>query len=238
MLLELLFRIIFDLYTQKSFTNPGLLGNQTYFRQNFAKPIDKDHDKEAAKLLQKMIHPFLLRRTKEQVAKDLPEKIESIIYCDMLPHQRKMYTELKQQIRKDLLLLDESDGQLKFKVLDGLLRLRQLYNSPLLVNKDLKGKKAASIKIESLLYKLTEEIGNGNALVFSQFVQKLSLIRTELDKLGIPYAYLDGQTKDRKAVVKQFMEDDNCHIFLISLKAGNTGLNLTKAQYVFVVDPW
>ena len=228
----------FDLYTQASFANPGLLGNQAYFRQNFANPIDKNHDKEASDLLLKMIHPFILRRTKEQVAKDLPEKIESVIYCEMLPHQRKMYEELKEQIRNDLLELSEDDSQLKFKVLDGLLRLRQLCNSPALVDSKLRGKKADSIKIESLIYKLTEEIGEGNALVFSQFVQMLSLIRKELDDRGIPYRYLDGSTRNREAVVASYMEDDDCRIFLISLKAGNTGLNLTKAQYVFLVDPW
>ncbi len=228
----------FDLYTQASFANPGLLGNQTYFRQNFATPIDKNQDRDASELLQKMIHPFILRRTKEQVAKDLPDKVESIIYCELYPHQRKMYEELKEQIRRDLLQLSEDDSQLKFMVLDGLLRLRQLCNSPLLVDNKLKGKKAESIKIDSLIYKLTEEIGGGSALVFSQFVQMLSLIRKELDDKGIPYAYLDGSTNNREAVVKKYMEDDECKIFLISLKAGNTGLNLTKAQYVFLVDPW
>ena len=228
----------FDLYAQASFSNPGLLGNQSYFRQNFANPIDKDQDRDASDLLMKMIHPFILRRTKEQVAQDLPDKIESIIYCEMLPHQEKMYLELKEQIRKDLLLIDGNNSQMKFKVLDGLLRLRQLCNSPLLVDKKLKGKKAESIKIESLLYKLTEEIGDGNALVFSQFVQMLKLIKQELDDRNIPYAYLDGQTRNREVVVNAYMNDPNCRIFLISLKAGNTGLNLTKAQYVFLVDPW
>lgn len=228
----------FDLYAQVSFANPGLLGNQSYFKKNFAIPIDKHQDRYASDLLTKMIHPFILRRTKDQVAKDLPDKVESVIYCEMLPQQRKMYTELKEQIKSDLLSLDESDSQLKFKVLDGLLRLRQLCNSPLLLNKKLVGKKAESIKIESLMYKLTEEIGDGNALVFSQFVQMLELIRKELDAQGIPYAYLDGRTRKRQKVVDAYMNDAECRIFLISLKAGNTGLNLTKAQYVFLVDPW
>jgi len=228
----------FDLYAQVSFTNPGLLGNQSYFKQNFATPIDKNQNVEAAKLLQKMIHPFILRRTKEQVASDLPEKVESTIYCEMFSHQRKMYNELKEQIRRDLLSISEDDSKLKFKVLDGLLRLRQLCNSPRLVDNKLKGEKAQSTKIESLVQKLTEGIGNGNALVFSQFVQMLSLIREELDKRGIPYAYLDGTTRNREAVVEEYMENPKYRIFLISLKAGNTGLNLTKAQYVFLVDPW
>lgn len=228
----------FDLYAQASFVNPGLLGSQSYFRQNFATPIDKEGNNDASQLLLKMIHPFILRRTKDQVAQDLPDKVESTIVCEMLPHQRTMYDELKNQIRKDLLSLDDTDGQLKFKVLDGLLRLRQLCNSPLLVDKKLSGEQAKSVKIESLLYKLTEEIGDGNALVFSQFVQMLSLIRQELDARKIPYAYLDGSTSNREAVVKKFMEDEKCKIFLISIKAGNTGLNLTKAQYVFIVDPW
>ncbi len=228
----------FDLYAQATFTNPGLLGNQSFFRQNFAVPIDKEGDTAASDLLLKMITPFLLRRTKEQVAQDLPDKVESTMFCEMAPHQRKMYVELKEQIRRDILSLDEDDSQMKFKVLDGLLRLRQLCNAPLLVDKTLKGEKAKSVKIDTLISTLTDEIGDGNALVFSQFVQMLSLIRKELDERNISYAYLDGSTRDREAAVSQFMEDDSCKIFLISLKAGNTGLNLTKAQYVFIVDPW
>jgi len=229
----------FDLYAQMSFVNPGLLGNQTYFKLNFSNPIDKSGDPEATKLLTKMVHPFLLRRTKDQVAKDLPDKIESVIYCDMNPHQRQMYNELKEQIRQDLMSkINEEEGGLKFMVLDGLLRLRQLCNSPLLVDNNLTGSDAKSAKIDALVYSLSEEIGDGNALVFSQFVQTLSLIKKALDQKGIKYAYLDGQTKKRDQVVDSFMNDDECKVFLLSLKAGNTGLNLTKAQYVYIFDPW
>jgi len=228
----------FDLYAQASFGNPGLLGNQTYFKQNFSVPIDKERNLETSKLLVKLIHPFILRRTKEQVAKDLPDKTESVIYCDMYPHLRLMYNELKNQIRNDLLSMDEKEGKMKFMALDGLLKLRQLCNSPLLVDKKLKGQDARSIKIDTLIYSLTEEIGEGNAIVFSQFVQMLSLVRAELDRLGIPYAYLDGKTRNRADEVDKFMNTPDCKIFLLSLKAGNTGLNLTKAQYVFIIDPW
>jgi len=229
----------FDLYAQMSFVNPGLLGNQTYFKVNFSNPIDKAGDVEATKLLTKMVHPFLLRRTKDQVAKDLPDKIESVMYCEMHPHQRQMYNELKEQIRQDLMSkMNDEQGSLKFMVLDGLLRLRQLCNSPLLVDSNLKGSDAQSTKIDALVYSLSEEIGEGNALVFSQFVQTLSLIKKALDQKGIKYAYLDGQTKKRDEVVDSFMNDDDCKVFLLSLKAGNTGLNLTKAQYVYIFDPW
>lgn len=229
----------FDLYAQMSFVNPGLLGNQTYFKVNFSNPIDKAGDVEATKLLTKMVHPFLLRRTKDQVAQDLPDKTESVIYCEMYPKQRKMYDELKEQIRRDLMnKMNEDDGGLKFMVLDGLLRLRQLCNSPLLVDNNLGAEESRSAKIDALVYSLSEEIGDGNALVFSQFVQTLSLIKNALDLKGIKYAYLDGQTKKRDEVVDQFMNDSDCKVFLLSLKAGNTGLNLTKAQYVYIFDPW
>jgi len=229
----------FDLYAQMSFVNPGLLGNQTYFKINFSNPIDKAGDPEATKLLTKMVHPFLLRRTKDQVAKDLPDKVESVMYCEMHPHQRQMYDELKDQIRQDLMnKMNDEQGSLKFMVLDGLLRLRQLCNSPLLVDKNLTGSDANSSKIDALVYSLSEEIGDGNALVFSQFVQTLDLIKKALDQKGIKYAYLDGQTKKRDEVVDSFMNNDECKVFLLSLKAGNTGLNLTKAQYVYIFDPW
>ena len=229
----------FDLYAQMSFVNPGLLGNQTYFKTYFSNPIDKAGDAEATKLLTKMVHPFLLRRTKDQVAKDLPDKTESVIYCEMYPHQRQMYNELKEQIRRDLVnRIADDDSNLKFMVLDGLLRLRQLCNSPLLVDGGLNSEEARSAKIDALIYSLSEEIGEGNALVFSQFVQTLSLIKRALDLKGIKYAYLDGQTKKRDEVVDRFMNDEDCKVFLLSLKAGNTGLNLTKAQYVYIFDPW
>lgn len=230
----------FDLYAQLSFSSPGLLGSQLAFKKNFAVPIDNNRDQEAANLLRKMIHPFVLRRTKEQVAKELPEKTETVIYCEMGNSQRKLYENLKQKIKEDIETELEEKGfeKSRFKMLDGLLRLRQMCNSPLLLNQSFKGQNAQSVKIDILIQNLTEELDNHSALVFSQFVGFLSLVRHELDKLGIKYAYLDGSTTQRQAEVEKFMENEEVRIFLISIKAGNTGLNLTKADYVYILDPW
>ncbi len=229
-----------DLYAQLSFTSPGLLGTQNRFRQDFAVPIDNHGDTEAAELLRRLIHPFVLRRTKEQVAKDLPEKTESIIYCDMGTTQRKLYNKLKEQIKQDIEAEVEAKGvaKSKFKMLDGLLRLRQMCNSPLLLNDSFTGANADSVKINILLQNLTEELDHHSALVFSQFTSLLAIVRKELDKRGIKYAYLDGSTVKRQEEVDKFMNRDDIQIFLISIKAGNTGMNLTKADYVYILDPW
>ena len=231
----------FDLYAQLSFTSPGLLGTKTSFKNNFAIPIDNNGDVEAANLLRKLIHPFLLRRTKEQVAKDLPAKMESIIYCEMGNTQRKLYTSLKRKIKEDIEAAVEEKGiaKSKFQMLDGLLRLRQMCNSPLLVNPTFSGANADSVKIEVLLQHITEGIEQHHkALIFSQFVSLLSIVRAELDKRGIEYAYLDGSTQKRQKEVERFMNNEEIKVFLISLKAGNTGMNLTKADYVYILDPW
>ena len=230
----------FDLYAQFSFINPGIFGGQSHFKDRFSTPIDKEGDLEAAKQLKKIIHPFLLRRTKELVASDLPERSETVIYCDMGPEQKKMYEELKSKIANDIKVSvnDKGLAKSKFKILEGLLRLRQICNSPLLLNKTLSPAQSKSVKIETLVSILDSDLGHHNALVFSQFTSMLALIRKELDDRNIPYAYLDGQTKDRKAAVEKFQDNDDIQIFLLSLKAGNTGLNLVKADYVYIVDPW
>jgi len=229
-----------DLYAQFSFTSPGLLGSKNHFKQHFAIPIDNHRDEKAAKLLRKMIHPFILRRTKDQVAKDLPEKTESIIYCEMGATQRKLYENLKEKIKEDIHKSVKEKGveQSKFMMLDGLLRLRQLCNSPLLVNESFKGASAESVKIDMLCQYIVENLEGHSTLIFSQFVKLLSIVRAELDKRSIPYAYLDGSTRKRKKEVDRFMKNDDVRIFLISLKAGNTGMNLTKADYVYILDPW
>jgi SNF2 family DNA or RNA helicase len=229
-----------DLYAQLSFTSPGLLGSKTSFKNDFAIPIDNNGDQEAATLLRKLIHPFLLRRTKDQVAKDLPDKTESIIYCEMGATQRKLYENLKRKIKEDLEDVVEEKGinQSKFQILDGLLRLRQMCNSPLLVNATFSGANADSVKVEVLLEHLTENLEQHNALVFSQFVSLLTIVRKELEKRNIPYAYLDGSTTKRQEEVEKFMNNSKVKIFLISIKAGNTGMNLTKADYVYILDPW
>lgn len=230
----------FDLYGQFSFINPGLFMSQSSFRDKFSIPIDARGDQEAADLLRKTVYPFLLRRTKEQVAKDLPDKTESILMCTMGEKQRRLYDELKNTIKADIENKIEADGlnKSKIKILEGLLRLRQMCNSPLLISAQLNGQRAQSAKIEMLLEHITEVIVSHKALIFSQFVTMLALIKAELDKKKIKYAYLDGSTRDRAGSVNQFETDEDCKIFLLSLKAGNTGLNLVSAEYVYMVDPW
>ena len=228
----------FDLYAQFSFLNPGIFGSQQNFRNSFALPIDKNNDQDAAMMLRKIINPFLLRRTKEQVAKDLPERTENVIYCEMGKAQRDYYDALKIRIREDLEnnIKKEGFNKARFKIIEGLLRLRQVCNSPQLVDPTLH--RQTSVKIETLMDIIVNDLGNHNALIFSQFTTMLDLIRKELDKNNISYAYLDGSTKDRKAAVEHFEKNDHIQLFLISLKAGNTGLNLVKADYVYLVDPW
>lgn len=231
----------FDLFAQFSFVIPGILGNITHFKQNYSIPIDVNQDSKAAEKLQRIIAPYILRRTKAQVAKDLPEKSESIIYCEMQPAQQDMYNSLLTKIKNDIISsLDKEQGNssTSFLAIEGLLRLRQICNSPLLVDPSLKGNKRESSKLDVLINILKDDLGQSSALVFSQFTKMLSLIRERLDALNIPYVYLDGSTRNREEVVRQFQEEDQYKVFLISLKAGNTGLNLTKAEYVFLVDPW
>lgn len=226
----------FDLFAQFSFINPGLLGNASQFKKKFSIPIDSLKDTEAADLLRRMVNPYLLRRTKEQVASDLPEKTETILYCEMGSRQQKYYDSVKNDIRSSLMGMIQENGIKKssFQILEGMLRLRQICNSPKLVDK-----KAISdsTKMEVLIDHIMNN-NNHKSLVFSQFVTMLQLIAEELDKMGIKYAYLDGSTKDRMAEVEKFQNNRRVQVFLISLKAGNTGLNLTAADYVYIVDPW
>lgn len=230
----------FDLYAQFSFINPGIFGSQQYFRDRFAIPIDKEQDSETAQLLKKMINPFLMRRTKEQVATDLPERVENIIYCEMDSVQRSFYDSLKNTIKSEIESAVFSKGfdKARFKIIEGLLRLRQVCNAPQLVDPSLPVHKRSSVKIETLLDIIENDLGNHNALIFSQFTSMLDIVRAQLDKKEIKYAYLDGSTKDRKGAVEYFEQNEDVKLFLLSLKAGNTGLNLTKADYVYLIDPW
>ncbi|MBA3898600.1 MAG: DEAD/DEAH box helicase [Bacteroidetes bacterium] len=229
----------FDLYAQMNFLNPGMLGTTTSFRENFSNAIDKSKNENQAKKLRKLIHPFMLRRTKEQVAKELPGKIEMNLYCEMEKEQRKVYDTFKKHLREKLLEEIESGdkNKAKFMVLDAMLKLRQICNSPKLINTE-EDYGEQSIKIKELLRHISEKTGNHKILIFSQFVKMLKLIENELNKQDINYEYLDGKTRNRKSNVDNFQENEDCRVFLISLKAGGMGLNLTAADYVYIVDPW
>lgn len=228
----------FDLYAQFSFASPGLLGSQQHFKDNYAIPIDKFKDGMRAKELQRKLNPFLLRRTKKQVATELPEKTEMVIYCEMGKEQRKVYDSYKNEFK--LYLQNTKDDDLLHKsmhILQGLTKLRQICNSPAtLSDEEYYGEESS--KMDELMEQIETKSGQHKILVFSQFVTMLDLIRRQLDERGIRYEYLTGKTTDRSGRVKQFQEDDQTRVFLISLKAGGVGLNLTEADYVFIVDPW
>ncbi|GGH68715.1 hypothetical protein GCM10011379_25330 [Filimonas zeae] len=228
----------FDLYGQLSFACPGLLGGKQYFRDIFAIPIDRFKDNKRAAALQNIINPFLLRRSKQQVATELPEKTEMVVYCPMGPEQRKAYDASEKELRDYIEGKDDDDmPKAAMYVLKGITRLRQICNSPALLPEDnLWGN--ASSKIEILTQQLKEKTGRHKVLVFSQFVSMLELIKTELEKENIAFSYLTGSTVNREAVVNEFREKEEIRVFLISLKAGGTGLNLTEADYVYLVDPW
>jgi SNF2 family DNA or RNA helicase len=230
-----------DLYSQFNFVNPGLLGSREYFNREFATPIDKFGVKEKTQQLKKLIHPFTLRRTKEQVAKDLPDKTVTVLWCTMEAEQRKLYNQYRYGYRKKLLKKIDEEGIAKsgMDVLEGLLRLRQICDHPRLVNKT-DETELSSVKVDELSREVQENAGNHKLLIFSQFTEMLGLIRDEFDKNLISYCYLDGSTplNQRKEQVTKFQEDESIKAFLISLKAGGVGLNLTVADYVYIVDPW
>jgi SNF2 family DNA or RNA helicase len=228
----------FDLYSQLSFACPGLLGTKQYFKDIYSQPIDMFKVTKRRNELQQKIKPFVLRRTKQEVAGELPDKTEMVLYCEMQAEQRKLYDAYEREFRE--LISATTQEQLPKKsmhILKGLTKLRQICDSPLLLSGDkLPGN--ASAKIEVLMEQIESKAPNHKILVFSQFVAMLDLIRKELQVKKIGYAYLTGSTRNREAVVNQFQDSTDTQVFLISLKAGGTGLNLTAADYVYLVDPW
>jgi non-specific serine/threonine protein kinase len=227
-----------ELWSQFAFLNPGLLGTLDYFRDQFANAIEKKQDDASADTLRRLVFPFILRRTKDQVAKELPPRTERILLADMEPDQRRLYETTRDKYRAELMRLIDTEGinNARMRVLEGLLRLRQIANHPRLVAKQSQDE---SGKFSLLLETLETLHAEGHkALIFSQFVQMLKLVREQLDARGVPYQYLDGQTKDRQERVDAFQHSPQVPFFLISLRAGGVGLNLTAADYVIHIDPW
>ncbi len=227
-----------DLWTQMSFINPGLLGSQSFFQSEFVSPIEKKKDAEKAHKLQALIKPFVMRRTKEQVASELPPKIENLFYTEMTEEQASFYEKTKSEYRNELLLSLENGTYSKsaIQILQGLTKLRQIANHPVLIDTDYD---ADSGKFNDVIEKLESVTEAGHkVLVFSQFVKQLDIYRKYFDQKGIKYSYLDGSTQNRGDVVNEFKSNDEIQIFLISIKAGGVGLNLTEADYVFILDPW
>ncbi len=225
-----------DLWAQMNFVNPELLGNYNRFKNFFIKQIVKNKNEEVERKLQLLINPFILRRTKEMVAKDLPPLTEQVIYCDMTSEQKEIYEKEKSGIRNEIFgTLNENQNN-SFMVLQALTRLRQIANHPVLVDSSYEG---ASGKFEQVMSGLEDIVSEKHkVLVFSSFVKNLELIEGRLNERNIKYAKLTGATTNREKAIKEFTDDEECRIFLISLKAGGVGLNLVEADYVFMLNPW
>ena len=227
-----------ELWSLFEFLNPGMLGSSSVFQlstNGTQKP-----NAESRGMLSRALRPFILRRTKQQVARELPEKLEQTIYCEMDDRQRRQYEELRDYYRQSLLEKVSLQGlnKSKFQILEALLRLRQTACHPALVTGSVDDR-APNAKLDVLLPRLNEVTEEGHkAIVFSQFTSFLSIVRKRLDEQGVAYEYLDGKTQNRGVVVERFQRDPDCKLFLISLKAGGQGLNLTAAEYVFLLDPW
>jgi superfamily II DNA or RNA helicase len=224
-----------ELWSLFEFLNPGLLGSARSFARTFASKTTPPERRDA---LARALRPLILRRTKEQVAPELPARTEQTLYCELEGKQRKQYDELRDHYRQALLHNVRREGmdQSRMQILEALLRLRQAACDPALIDPETD---AESAKTELLMEELNDVLASGHrALIFSQFTSFLGIVRRALDKQRIPYLYLDGSTRDRQSLVEQFQGDDGPPLFLISLKAGGLGLNLTNADYIFLLDPW
>jgi SNF2 family DNA or RNA helicase len=217
-----------------------LLGSYGYFDKQFIRPIEKKADQKKSEELRRILEPFILRRTKKQVAKELPEKIEKIHFCEMSEEQSALYEKVKSQYRNEILghVQEMGIARSKLKILNGLMHLRQLALNPVLKDQEFEGRSGKDEEIRHMLRRAID--GDHKVLVFSQFVSYLSVFKEMLDDDGIPYAYLDGSTdlNQRKNEIDKFQNDPSIKVFLLSLRAGNSGINLTAADYVFLADPW
>ncbi len=226
-----------ELWSLFEFLNPGMLGEARVLK--LAGGLARNPSEESRRLLAQALRPFILRRTKQQVARELPAKTEQTIFCELEATQRKQYDELRKHYRESLLrrVKEQGLGRSKMHLLEALLRLRQAACHPGLLDKQRVGDPSA--KLDLLLEQLADLREEGHqALVFSQFTSLLAIVRNRLDSEGVKYEYLDGATRNRQEHVDAFQNDKECSVFLISLKAGGLGLNLTAAEYVFLLDPW
>ena len=229
---------IAELYAHMNFVNPGFFRTFSGFKDQYMKEL-RNGNPETMEDLRKKIQPFVLRRTKEEVLTELPDKTEEYLYCEMGSSQKKIYEAYRNEYREFLQGKFEEDGanQSKMFVLEGLTKLRQICDSPALISQE---SGITSAKIDLLVEHIQEKTGNHKVLIFSQFVKMLQIVKSELVSRNISFSYLDGKSspKDRENSVNQFQQDSTIRVFLISLKAGGTGLNLTAADYVYILDPW
>ena len=227
-----------DLWAQMNFINPGLLGNINFFRNEFILPIEKHSDESRQKKLKQLIAPFILRRTKQEVAKDLPPVTEQNVFCNLSEPQEVVYEREKSKARN---LVMENIGKFGMNkaaimILQSLTRLRQIANHPVLADEEYLAGSGKYDEVTRVLRNLKAE--GHKALIFSSFVKHLDLVAGYLDKESINYSYLTGATQKRELEIDKFQQNDDCPFFLISLKAGGVGLNLTAADYVLILDPW
>ncbi|MCH2209242.1 MAG: DEAD/DEAH box helicase [Lentisphaerales bacterium] len=230
---------ISELWSQFEFLNPKMIGHAGSFKKINAKKEIVAHDE--LKKIAGALQPFMFRRTKEAVAKDLPGKSEVVLYCEMEKAQKKVYEELREYYRQEMMMGEEeqdaSGTNPSSAMLAALMRLRQAACHPGLINNSYSS--IPSAKIDMLINHLQQILAEGHkVLIFSQFTSMLTLVQNEIARLNIDCCYLDGQTSDRAAVVNEFQNNDLKKVFIISLKAGGVGLNLTAASYVFLIDPW
>ncbi len=227
-----------DLWSQMSFLNPGLLGSFEFFKNEFLSPIEKRQNEDQAAKLKKLVNPFILRRNKSEVAKDLPELSEQIIFCDMSESQSTFYEKEKSKARNIVLQNIGKQGIEKSSIiiLKSLTRLRQIANHPVLVNAEFSYHSGKFDEITRNLESIVAE--DHKALVFSSFVKHLDLFVKHCEENRLSYSYLTGDSTNRGDIIKEFQHKKDVRIFLISLRAGGFGLNLTAADYVFLLDPW
>ena len=226
-----------DLWAQINFLNKGLLGNLRFFKREFVQPIEKKTNPEKKERLQQFIQPFLLRRTKHEVAKDLPDKFESVIYCDMAEEQKSFYEEEKSKIRNSIMeTIENTEDKPTMLAIEGLNKLRQIANHPVLIKPEFT---EPSGKFEEITRNIENLISEKHkVLIFSAYVKHLNLFANYLDKNKHKYSMLTGQTRKREETIAEFQNADDQFVFLIQIKAGGVGLNLTSADYVFIIDPW
>ena len=230
-----------ELWSVFDFLMPGLLYDKDDFKYRYVYPIEEKGNRDAERRLKKQVFPFMLRRLKQDVAKDLPPKIEAVSYCELTEAQRELYLQVLEKTREEVFanVAEKGVGGSTNSIFAALLRLRQICCHPQLMGEELSGGLKESGKFEALKSMIEEVISEGHRiLLFSQFVEMLKIVRTWLDKKGIKYEYLTGESRDRHVMVDRFNNDDSIPIFLMSLKAGGTGLNLTGADYVIHYDPW
>nr|WP_315245304.1 DEAD/DEAH box helicase [uncultured Flavobacterium sp.] len=226
-----------DLWSQMQFINPDILGSYAFFMENFKNPIEKKQNEEVLTELKNLIQPYILRRTKEQVLKDLPELTEQIYYCDMDPEQEKLYEKEKSKARNFLLKTDGSSPD-KISIINTLMKLRQLSNHPKMVDADSEIDSGKYIAVTNYLENLVK--AKQKVIIFSSFVTNLNFYTHWCKQNKIEFCEITGETPagKREQQVKLFQENENPLLFFISLKAGGVGLNITKASYVLFLDPW